>query len=126
MEHNRRSHSATESLEQGILLSQSHNRFSRKSFLVAVIIIYLHKLAGQKDDNQTIKILIASNTNVAVDRILLSLRDLGFEDFVRVGSLKKIAKRVLPHTVQVQTASDDIRELQRMLQEDSLTGEEER
>lgn len=42
------------------------------------------------------KILISSTTNVAVDRILLGLLELGFSEFVRVGSARKIAKRILP------------------------------
>ena len=35
---------------------------------------------------------------MAVDRILLALQEQGFEDFGRVGSLKKIHKKLLRHT----------------------------
>lgn len=46
------------------------------------------------------KILVSSNTNVAVDRVLLSLLKLDFKSFVRVGSLRKISKSILPYTAQ--------------------------
>jgi hypothetical protein len=35
-----------------------------------------------------------------VDRVLLGLVDQGFTEFVRVGSLKKIAKPILNYTLQ--------------------------
>ena len=37
---------------------------------------------------------------VAVDRILKGLLKLGFRDFVRIGSIKKISKSILPFTSQ--------------------------
>jgi hypothetical protein len=43
---------------------------------------------------------------VAVDRVLLSLLALGFQDFVRVGSVKKIAKPVLPYTCQMKNTTE--------------------
>ena len=39
----------------------------------------------------------SSITNVAVDRVLEVLLSFGFQDFVRIGSVKKIAKAVLPY-----------------------------
>ena len=47
------------------------------------------------------------------------LLDLGFDDFVRVGSIRKIAKPVLPYSVHA-TGSDDqeLKELQNMLKSD--------
>ena len=61
-------------------------------------------------------------TNVAVDRILLTLRDQGFTDFCRVGSLKKIHKNLLPFTHTSSTNKkaadkDALRELRDMLKE---------
>jgi hypothetical protein len=41
------------------------------------------------------KILVCALTNVAVDRILLMLKDSGYTEFARVGSLKKIHKSLL-------------------------------
>ena len=55
-------------------------------------------------------------TNVAVDRILLSLKELGFHDFIRVGSLKKIAKPILQYTAS-KSKSSDLKELNEMLLE---------
>jgi hypothetical protein len=43
-----------------------------------------------------LRILVAAHTNVAVDRVLLGLLERGFTDFMRVGSLQRIAKRILP------------------------------
>lgn len=37
-------------------------------------------------------------TNVAVDRILVMLKESGYTDFARVGSLKKIHKSLLPYS----------------------------
>ena len=56
--------------------------------------------------------------------LLFRLLDLGFEDFVRVGSVKKIAKPVLPYSVHT-TGSDDqeLKELQTMLKSDLSTEE---
>ena len=80
-----------------------------KSFLLGVVVQLLVRLLEARDvymqqldsssasGGQTSKLLISSTTNVAVDRVLLGLLDAGFEQFVRVGSVKKIAKPVLPH-----------------------------
>lgn len=92
---------------------------SRKSYLVSVLIILLHRLCNAFN-NDKIKILVSSNTNVAVDRILCNLLDLGFTDFVRVGSLRKISKRILPYTLQMRNGSEEIKELQRILKEEEL------
>lgn len=43
----------------------------------------------------TPRILVAAHTNVAVDRVLLGLLDAGFSNMLRVGSLPRIAKRLL-------------------------------
>lgn len=43
----------------------------------------------------TPRILVAAHTNVAVDRVLLGLMDAGFSNMLRVGSLQRIAKRLL-------------------------------
>ena len=61
-------------------------------------------------------------TNVAVDRILLMLRDSGYSDFARVGSLKKIHKSLLPfshHSANQKKKSDSeaLKDLQAMAEE---------
>lgn len=71
------------------------------------------------------KILISSTTNVAVDRILNGLLQLDFEDFVRVGSIKKIAKPVLPYSVHATgTDSQELKDLQEMLRSGDATPQE--
>ncbi|KAI9217281.1 AAA domain-containing protein, partial [Blastocladiella britannica] len=42
--------------------------------------------------------LLSSNTNVAVDRVLENLLEKGFTQFVRIGNKKRVAKGILPHT----------------------------
>ncbi|KAI8819486.1 AAA domain-containing protein [Fimicolochytrium jonesii] len=98
-----------------------------KSFLVSVIVIFLHKAmaSGCLRKPDKFKVLVASMTNVAVDRILLELLRLEFRDFVRVGSLKKIAKPVLPFTAQAKNDHEDTRDLQDLLNGE-LTPEERR
>jgi hypothetical protein len=91
---------------------------------VCVIIKFL-KEAMEAGHVKDAKVLVASMTNVAVDRILLGLLDMGFEDFVRVGSLKKIAKRLLPYTSQqLKNESEDMKELGKILSDGELTGAE--
>ena len=44
------------------------------------------------------------------------LLDLGFDEFVRVGSVKKIAKPVLPYSVHASgTDNQELKDLQEML-----------
>ena len=92
-----------------------------KSYLLVAIIRYISTLLDQIGETET-KILVCALTNVAVDRILLTLRDQGFTDFCRVGSLKKIHKNLLPFTHTASTNKkaadkDALRELRDMLKE---------
>lgn len=48
------------------------------------------------------RVVISSTTNVAVDNVLVRLLDFGFTDFLRVGSMKKINKRIAPYVLQQQ------------------------
>ncbi|XP_051474906.1 protein ZGRF1 isoform X3 [Apus apus] len=73
-----------------------------KSYLLSIVILFLVQLfesseATEGPRSTPWRLLIASSTNVAVDRILLGLLDLGFKDFIRVGSIRKITKAILPH-----------------------------
>ena len=61
------------------------------------IIRFISQLLDHAGDTET-KILVCALTNVAVDRILLTLKDQGFDDFGRVGSLKKINKQLIGNT----------------------------
>ncbi|XP_072050284.1 5'-3' DNA helicase ZGRF1-like [Amphiura filiformis] len=100
-----------------------------KSFLLAVTVLFLIQLfelsdknnedAGTDGSHSEWKLLIASTTNVAVDRILLGLLELGFEEFIRVGSVRKIAKPVLPYSVHAaDKEKQELKELQEMLKTD--------
>lgn len=62
-----------------------------KSYLLVAIIRFVCTLLDQIGEEET-KILVCALTNVAVDRILLTLKEQEFTDFARVGSLKKINK----------------------------------
>ncbi|KAH0803082.1 protein ZGRF1 isoform X10 [Histomonas meleagridis] len=66
-----------------------------KSKLLSIIIIFIDRILKllHLDD----QVLIASSTNVAVDNILNNLIEYEFEDFTRVGSVKKIKKNLLPY-----------------------------
>ncbi|XP_031561752.1 protein ZGRF1-like isoform X2 [Actinia tenebrosa] len=103
-----------------------------KSYLLAVTILYLVRLftkITQNDGASNVskpKILVSSTTNVAVDRILLVLLELGFEEFVRVGSIRKIAKQLLPYSMQGSGSQDqELKELQAMLKEDLQPSEKQ-
>lgn len=68
------------------------------------------------------QVVFSSMTNVAVDRILLSLLEMDFNDFARVGSIKKIAKPVLNYTCS-KSKNNDLKELNEMLAETEDEGE---
>ncbi|XP_070613974.1 5'-3' DNA helicase ZGRF1 [Erythrolamprus reginae] len=98
---------------------------SGKSLLLAIVILFLtqifeiHEAANSKRSVPW-KILVSSSTNVAVDRILLSLLDIGFEDFIRVGSIRKIAKPILPYSLHADSGSENeqLKELLALMKED--------
>ena len=79
-----------------------------KSKLLSVICVYLDRvlsLAGRDD-----KVLVSAITNVAVDNILNNLLKIDFENFTRVGSVKKISRDILPYTTG-NSDSDSYKEL---------------
>ncbi|XP_068260093.1 5'-3' DNA helicase ZGRF1 [Nyctibius grandis] len=96
-----------------------------KSYLLSVVILFLVQLFESSEATEgpspaPWKLLIASSTNIAVDRILLGLLDLGFEDFIRVGSIRKITKAILPHSLHAGSGSENeqLRELLALMKED--------
>ncbi|XP_067153726.1 5'-3' DNA helicase ZGRF1 [Apteryx mantelli] len=96
-----------------------------KSYLLSVVILFLVQLfesSEAKEGQRPIpwKLLIASSTNVAVDRILLGLLDLGFEGFIRVGSIRKIAKPILPYSLHAGSGNENeqLKELLALMKED--------
>eukprot|EP00462_Mataza_sp_D1_P027798 CAMPEP_0175178676 /NCGR_PEP_ID=MMETSP0087-20121206/35100_1 /TAXON_ID=136419 /ORGANISM="Unknown Unknown, Strain D1" /LENGTH=200 /DNA_ID=CAMNT_0016470843 /DNA_START=41 /DNA_END=639 /DNA_ORIENTATION=- len=101
-----------------------HGTFgSGKSFLLGALIIFLCRVLDKVDKKGSVRILVAAQTNVAVDGVLMGLLKRGFEAFARVGSVKKIAKPVLKHVLhyspaaksQVQHDAAALKELQEML-----------
>lgn len=78
----------------------------------------------RKKKSLPFRIAISSATNTAVDRILCELIECGFTDFLRVGSLKKMSRKVLPFTLY-EEEKDAIKELQRSLKFDDLTPQEQ-
>ncbi|XP_009886490.1 PREDICTED: protein ZGRF1 [Charadrius vociferus] len=96
-----------------------------KSYLLSVVVLFLVRLfesseATEGPRSAPWKLLIASSTNVAVDRILLGLLDLGFEDFIRVGSIRKITKAILPYSLHAGSGNENeqLKELLALMKED--------
>ncbi|KFQ87352.1 Uncharacterized protein C4orf21, partial [Phoenicopterus ruber ruber] len=96
-----------------------------KSYLLSVVILFLVQLFESSEATEgprpaPWKLLIASSTNVAVDRILLGLLDLGFEDFIRVGSIRKITKAILPYSLHAGSGNENeqLKELHALMKED--------
>uniref|UniRef100_A0A8B9RUV4 5'-3' DNA helicase ZGRF1 n=1 Tax=Accipiter nisus TaxID=211598 RepID=A0A8B9RUV4_9AVES len=101
-----------------------------KSYLLSVVILFLVQLFESSEAVEgprpaPWKLLIASSTNVAVDRILLGLLDLGFEDFIRVGSIRKITKAILPHSLHAGSGNENeqLKELLALMKEDLTPAE---
>ncbi|XP_047422710.1 protein ZGRF1 isoform X3 [Sciurus carolinensis] len=96
-----------------------------KSYLLAVVILFFVQLF-EKTEALTVanarpwKLLISSSTNVAVDRVLLGLLSLGFEKFIRVGSVRKIAKPILPYSLHAgsENENEQLKELHALMKED--------
>ncbi|XP_072112071.1 5'-3' DNA helicase ZGRF1-like [Mobula birostris] len=94
-----------------------------KSYLLAVMILFLVRLFEESEATEgpkqvQWKLLISASTNVAVDRVLLGLLELGFDKFIRVGSIRKIAKSILPYGLHAGSDTEEIRELQALLKDD--------
>ncbi|XP_006881207.1 PREDICTED: uncharacterized protein C4orf21 homolog [Elephantulus edwardii] len=96
-----------------------------KSYLLAVVILFFVQLFEMSEappvgNVRQWKLLISSSTNVAVDRVLLGLLSLGFEKFVRVGSVRKIAKPILPYSLHAgsENENEQLKELHALMKED--------
>ncbi|XP_031231302.1 protein ZGRF1 isoform X2 [Mastomys coucha] len=120
------SEDALETFSHSLPITVIHGVFGAgKSYLLAVVILFLVELF-EKCDSGTVgnarpwKVLISSSTNVAVDRVLLGLLSLGFEKFIRVGSVRKIAKPVLPYSLHAgsDNESEQLKELHALMKEE--------
>ncbi|XP_054846196.1 protein ZGRF1 [Eublepharis macularius] len=117
--------------QQPLPITVIHGVFgSGKSYLLAIVILFLVQIfeTTEASDGKRLapwKILISSSTNVAVDRVLLCLLDLGFEEFIRVGSIRKIAKPVLPYSLHAGSGpeSEQLKELLALMKEDLTPAE---
>ncbi|XP_038611146.1 protein ZGRF1 isoform X6 [Tachyglossus aculeatus] len=96
-----------------------------KSYLLAVVVLFLVQLFEESErptspNPRPWKILISSSTNVAVDRVLLVLLSLGFEKFIRVGSIRKIAKPILPYSLHAGSGNENeqLKELHALMKDD--------
>ncbi|KAJ1217382.1 hypothetical protein NDU88_004976 [Pleurodeles waltl] len=101
-----------------------------KSYLLAVVVLFLVQLFEKSEAEDgprktPWKLLISSSTNVAVDRVLLGLLELGFDKFIRVGSVRKIAKPILPYSLHAGSGSDNeqLKELLSLMKEDITPAE---
>ncbi|XP_028598812.2 5'-3' DNA helicase ZGRF1 isoform X1 [Podarcis muralis] len=116
---------------QALPITIIHGVFgSGKSYLLAIVILFLVQIfeTGEGTDGKKSvpwKVLISSSTNVAVDRVLLCLLDLGFEEFIRVGSIRKIAKPILPHSLHAGSGSESeqLKELHALMKDDLTLAE---
>ncbi|OMJ16754.1 Protein ZGRF1 [Smittium culicis] len=82
-------------------ISLVHGPFgSGKSLVLGVLIIVLHNLKSnfidRYDNFKYLRVLVCSMTNAAVDRVLLSLLKLGFNEIIRVGNSKRVSKQIKP------------------------------
>ena len=126
--------------------------FSKSIF---VLEIFRRSDDVQQSESSEWKIFISSSTNVAVDRILLSLivrftchtfhlifwkniwrslslqhvtlwiQDQGFNDFIRVGSAKRMAPKILPYSTHgSKSDKSELKDLRQMLKDPSVSKDE--
>ena len=82
----------------------------KSALLVAATAFLARKLDDDAPTTTTLppgcglRVLVVSHTNAAVDRVLVGLLDAGFDDVLRVGPVRKIHARLLPHSLSSPTA----------------------
>uniref|UniRef100_A0A1D1ZXG7 AAA+ ATPase domain-containing protein n=2 Tax=Auxenochlorella protothecoides TaxID=3075 RepID=A0A1D1ZXG7_AUXPR len=90
---------------------------SGKSTLLVTLLRFLLRartVAGSPLEGA--RILVSSGTNVAVDRVLMGLLEAGCTDFLRLGPLKRIDRRLLPYSLHAsKTKATGISELKEMI-----------
>lgn len=112
-----------------------------KSFLIGAIVICLDLISSEfpevfgeeleeEEENQgeqekgrqkqtpRLRVLLSSMTNFAVDNMLSALLRQGYDQFMRVGNLKRISKQSLPYVCRSSSgATEDVKELEDMLEQ---------
>ncbi|KAJ2909700.1 hypothetical protein GGI21_001615 [Coemansia aciculifera] len=80
----------------------------------------------EKGSKPRMRVLVSSMTNFAVDNMLCALLKQGYDQFLRVGNLKRISKQILPYVCRGSSgATDDIRDLESMLEETQNKAEQD-
>ena len=92
-----------------VILIQGVFGSGKSTLLVAVVLFLLDvfRCAGVDPSAPEGRILISAATNVAVDNILLGLLDKGYDDFIRIGCLPRIAKPILVRTLKETVGNED-------------------
>lgn len=100
---------------------------SGKSTLLVTLLRFLLKARQRAGSPLSgARILVASGTNVAVDRVLLGLLETGCTDFLRIGSLRRMDPRLLPHSLHASDSkASGLAELKQALKE-GVSGSERR
>ena len=95
----------------------------KSTLLVAILHLILQlreRTAGDNPLLQNVRVLVSAHTNVAVDRILVALLESGCKDFLRVGPLRRIDRRLLSqslHASDSSKTSNAVSEVKEMIKE---------
>ncbi|KAL4457552.1 hypothetical protein ABPG75_012417 [Micractinium tetrahymenae] len=95
---------------------------SGKSTLLVALLHFLLDQRGRRQGSPLAgaRVLVSAHTNVAVDRVLLGLLESGCTDFLRVGPLRRVSRRLLGqslHASESRATATAAAELREMLKE---------
>ncbi|KAA0176895.1 hypothetical protein FNF27_01717 [Cafeteria roenbergensis] len=94
-----------------------------KSTLVAALVLLLSRILRPDAGRPPLgRVLLAASTNTAVDNVLLGLLRREFRDFSRLGSVRRIARPVLPYVLQNDDSAEAAKRLAADLAEASGAG----
>ncbi|KAJ6668811.1 hypothetical protein lerEdw1_012295 [Lerista edwardsae] len=116
--------------DQAMALIQIGVFGSGKSYLLAIVILFLVQIfetseATYHNSTRSTATLVEEERSTFHGTDLLPLLDLGFEEFIRVGSIRKIAKPVLPHSLHAGTGpeNEQLKELLALMKGDLTPAE---
>jgi hypothetical protein len=92
----------------------------KSTLLVALLRFVLAQRGVAGSPLAAARVLVCAHTNVAVDRVLLGLAESGCTDFLRVGPLRRLSRRLLPHSLHAsesRASAGAAAELREMLKE---------